>query len=72
MCITKTIDKCEQAFGLLKCSQVLALEILDQRNLGYCPIVHLHLDARQLLETDLSRRPVAPLTGDDHEAATHI
>jgi hypothetical protein len=60
----------EPAIGLrfLDRVQVLALDILDQRDLERLFLAEVADDRRQLVQPRLLRRPPAPLAGDDLEA----
>ena len=57
-----------QRLGLFERRQVLALEVLDQRDLDDLVVVHVADDDRHLAEADLDRGLVAALAGDDLEA----
>ena len=54
-----------QRLRLFERRQVLALQVLDQRQLHHLGVVGLAQDDRQLAQPDLHRRVVAPLAGDD-------
>ncbi len=56
-----------QRLGLFERRQVLALEVLDQRDLEHLGIVDVADDGRQFAQADLDRRLIAPLAGDDLE-----
>ena len=56
-----------QRLGLFERRQVLALEVLDQRDLDDLVVVHLADDDREFAQADLDGRLVAALAGDDLE-----
>ena len=57
-----------QRFRLFERRQVLALDVLDQRDLDDLVVVDLADDDRDLAQADLDRRLIAALAGDDLEA----
>ena len=63
------LGKSGQALGLLERMEVLAVEVLDQRDLEDLGIRDLDLDAGDLRQPRLERRAEAPLAGDDPKAA---
>ena len=54
-----------QRLGFFERRQVLALEVLDQRQLHHLPIVNLADDDRHVAQADLDGGVVAALTSDD-------
>ena len=58
-----------QRLGLFERRQVLALDVLDQRDLDDLVVVDLADDDRDLAQADLHGRLVAALAGDDLEPA---
>src|SRR5262245_14343488 len=72
VCIPKPVHQHSKAIRFFEWSQVLALEVFDQGNLGDCPVVDVHLDTRHLLQSRLEARPVPALTADDHESAADL
>jgi hypothetical protein len=60
-----------QTVGLFESAQVLALKVLDQRELHDLGVRRVAHDARQLGQTDLDRGAIATLAGDDLEASVH-
>ena len=62
------IDQLLVGVGLLDRVQILALDILDQRELGRRRIVDVADDRRDRVELRALRRAPAPLAGDDLEA----
>ena len=67
MRVAAALGQAVQRLGLFERRQVLALEVLDQRELDDLGVVDLADDDRQLAQADLDRRLVAPLAGDDLE-----
>ena len=63
--VAVTLDQLPIAFGLLDRVQILALDILDQRQLGDRRFVDLAHDRRDRVEPRALRRAPAPLAGDD-------
>ncbi len=61
-----------QRLRLFERRQVLALEVLDQRQLHHLDVVGLAHDDRHLAQPDLHRRVVAALAGDDLVAAAAL
>ena len=61
-----------QRLGFFERRQVLALQVLDQRQLEHLGVVDVADDHRQLAQADLDRRLVAPLAGDDLEAVAAL
>ena len=59
-----------QRLGFFERRQVLALKILDERDLDDLVVVHLANDDRNLAQADLDGRLVAALAGDDLEPAS--
>jgi hypothetical protein len=56
-------------FGFLDRIQILALDILDERDLERLDIIEFANDDRDLVKLRPLRRPPAPLAGDDLIAA---
>ena len=65
MRVAAALRQALQRLGLFERRQVLALQVLDQRELEHLGVVDVADDDRQLPEADLDRRLVAPLAGDD-------
>src|SRR4051794_14695466 len=63
--MTVPVDELLIAFGLFKRVQVLALDILDQRELGRGRLVDLAHDRRNRMEPGTLGRPPATLASDD-------
>jgi hypothetical protein len=61
-----------QRFRLFERGQVLALEVLDQRDLDDFVVVDLADDDRDVAKADLHGRLVAPLAGDDLEPGSTL
>src|SRR5438270_11013675 len=60
------LDQLTVALGFFERVQVLALDILDQRDLGCGRIVDLANDRRDAVQPGPLRREPAALPGDDH------
>src|SRR4030095_5268530 len=62
------LDEPPVALRFLDCVEVLALDILDQRDLERLFLAEIANDRGPLVQPRLLRRPPAPLAGDDLEA----
>ena len=60
------LDQLTVALGFFERVQILALDILDQRNLGRRRIVDLANDRGNAMEPGALGRAPAALSGDDH------
>ncbi len=61
-----------QRLRLFERRQVLALQVLDQRQLHHLDVVDLADDDRDFAQPDLDGGVVAPLAGDDLVAAAAL
>ena len=66
--VAASVGQAVKGLGFFKRRQVLALQVLDQRELDHLGIVDLADHDRQLAQPDLHRCLVAALAGDDLEA----
>ena len=66
--VAAALGQAVQRLGLFERRQVLALQVLDQRELDDLGVVDVADDDRQLAQAGLDRRLVAALAGDDLEA----
>src|ERR1044072_1890388 len=66
--ITVTLTQREQAIRFFPNGQVLALHVLDERNLRHRALINFHLNARHFLQSRTLRGTPATLAGDDHPA----
>ena len=69
MRVTAALRQAVQRLGFFERCQVLALDVLDQREFEHLGFVDVADHRRQLVEPGLDRRLVAALAGDDLEAA---
>ena len=67
MGVAAALGQAVQRLGFFERRQVLALQVLDQRQLEHLGVVDVADDDRQLAQADLDRRLVAALAGDDLE-----
>src|SRR3546814_11884567 len=68
--MAELIDETLVGFRLLDCVEVLALNVLDDRDFQRFDIVEIADEGGNLVEPRLLRRPPAPLAGDDLIALT--
>src|SRR5262249_51622945 len=66
--IAEALGESSQSIRFLERSEILALKVLDQRDLCNRAIVDVHLDTRHFLQSSLQTRSISPLAADDHEA----
>ena len=67
MRVAAALRQAVERLGLFERRQILALEVLDQRELQHLALVDVADDDRQIAEPDLDRRLIPPLPGHDLE-----
>ena len=65
MGVAAAVGQARHRLGLFERAEVLALDVLDERDLDDLGVVDLADDDRQLAQADLDGRLVAALAGDD-------